>query len=1124
MSMRSTALLACLTALALAGCNCGVKPPSPTDGGNGSDGGGGTGGSGGAGGNTGGGFGGSGDAGPIVDPNDLNNPFKDSDCDGLNDAEEFGNTYAGGKRTSPSNPDTDGDGIKDGVEAGRTTSVDANCGYVGDKDPASKTLPTETDSDNDGITDGIEDINKDGRLDPAETDAYNPDTDFDGLKDGAEDKNGNGIVDPGETDPRKKDTDGDFINDGVELNVTLTDPLKADTDGDTCSDGAEDLNKNGVVDPGETNPKLASDCGAMNNPDTDGDGLPNTVEDKNGNGTVDPGETSPTNPDTDGDGIKDGIEDRNKNGVFDPGETNPLRKDTDCDGLLDGPNQGAFKGEDLNADGVVSGMETDPTKFDSDGDGISDGVERGIAITERADVVNCTNVPYDQDPTTTSDPTKRDSDGDGIDDGAEDTNQNGKVDPGELNPNDPADGGGPAGQVCTAMNLRPVTFKGEGAPDIQLGLPATFTEITPISVGANRRGMIGFDPTNKVAFIAWREAARNGSTTPTTDEAAIRPLLNNIAAISAPTTQTFTTWDGILALQGLYDMAGTVDIKARTNLIAETLVGTGAGSLSAAGGVTAANYRVQVEYLHRTNGAVVVIVAIAPSTAAPGNPAENAIFSMGDTAGGSAVAQFGDLNAIQCERFTPRSGKVDFLFVVDDSCSMAASQTALGSAATAMAMNLNGSTLDWRISLVTSSYINTGTLRQFTRNISQFQAWLTENSNCSGGACSGFAGTTCTGGNSNQCWINTGGSGTEQLLASARRGVNDLAPATVVESGTKFRDGATVVIVLLGDADDQSSTNAQVYSDYFNDTGNSAGVSNNPVDQKIVVHGIICPVGSNCNNETQQNPQRHAAVITATGGIRGEINNAASITSTINQVVNSAINAAGYKMQKPPIGASVKVALSAVTSLTTCPTANNIPRSRVHGFDFDGVNRTLSFFGGCRPGTGAAEGAVSYRYWVDNTPNPGGNPAPCSMDSKYDPNDPDFCQGRLGCNFQTNTCECPLDCGGGGPPNTVCNTNKLVCDFVCTSDCAGNCTGYQACNVAACTCECKQTASCAVGYKFQNGAGVCGCVCDTSTLNCGPTYAPDANTCSCVCQANCGGCPTGQVCNASTCTCSGGVN
>jgi len=62
-----------------------------------------------------------------------------------------------------------------------------------------------------------------------------------------------------------------------------------------------------------------------------------------------------------------------------------------------------------------------------------------------------------------------------------------------------------------------------------------------------------------------------------------------------------------------------------------------------------------------------VLVAITPAA----NFVEPAIFTVADTAGGSALAPFRDANAVQCEKFVPRSGKVDFLFVVDDSCSMA---------------------------------------------------------------------------------------------------------------------------------------------------------------------------------------------------------------------------------------------------------------------------------------------------------------------------------------------------------------------------------------------------------------------------------------------------------------------
>jgi len=1079
------------------------------------------------------------DAGPFIDPNDPRNPSKDTDCDGLNDAEEFGNTYPGGARTNPADPDSDDDGLFDGLEAGRLTSVDPSCVYAGDADPSSRTNPTQRDSDGDGLGDGIEDADHDGLADPLETDATNPDTDFDGLLDGAEDANANGLVEATETDPRKKDTDGDFINDALEIKVTLTDPTKPDTDGDTCRDGAEDLNRNGVVDPGESNPRLAGDCGAATNPDTDGDGLVNAVEDKNHNGVVDPGETNANKADTDGDGLNDGVEDANKNGFFEAGETNPTRVDTDCDGLLDGPATTSFKGEDQNANGVVDTGETDPRRRDTDGDGISDGVELGN--TAVPDMASCGPILVDVDPGTTTKPGDRDTDGDGIDDGAEDTNQNGKVDPGELDPNDPSDGMGPAGKVCTQANLKPVTFTAQGTPDVQLGLPASFTEIAPMEVGGQTRGIIGYDPTNRVAFIAWRQSALNGATTPIDDEAQIRPLLNAVGALDNQTTQQFTSWDTVAAVQAFYDMAGGGDLKTRANAIANALVGGGAGALTGSASATGP-FKLQVEYLHRTNSAVVVVVAVTTMARYTGTP----VFVMTDTAGGSAVAQFGDANAYQCETFRPSAGKVDFLFVVDDSCSMAGSQTFLARAATAMTDALANSTIDARLGLVTTSYHqpgsgpNAGVIRGFTSDVAEFQQWLDYDPRCD------FVNPRCDAGNfcrgSTDKWIGLCGTGSEGMLGSARRGTDDITQAVAAQKA-KLRPDAQLVLVMMGDADDQTTdydeTDTPIMPDggprvyelienfkqFFtaSDGGTYAANTRNKLDMLIPTHGIVCPTGTSCNGEFQASPQRHAQVIVATGAVRGAINSSASISAAINAIVNSTIAAGGYRMQKPPIGASVKLALDAVQNPALC-NKDDLPRSTVNGFDFNGVTRTISLFGACRPGVAIGSAAVSYRYWADTTPNPGGSPAPCSTDSSYDPTDPDFCLGALECNLETQTCECPADCGGGVPPGKVCDTNKLVCAAVCTPDCNGTCSPYQQCNTTSCGCECKQSASCPVGFKFENSGGTCGCVCDTAGLNCGSTYSADPSACACVCKPDCGGCPTGTTCNASTCACGDGIN
>ncbi|MBR58792.1 MAG: hypothetical protein CMH54_12325 [Myxococcales bacterium] len=127
--------------------------------------------------------------------------------------------------------------------------------------------PKDADSDDDGVLDGEEadwdqDSDGDGKIN-----AQDFDSDNDGVNDGAE----AGVPSPGPfTDTEK----GNFTPDADP--TTTTDPTDADTDGDGYSDGEEDLNGNGAVDSGESNP---------NDPDS-----------TPGNPTVKP----PTNPPTTG--------------------------------------------------------------------------------------------------------------------------------------------------------------------------------------------------------------------------------------------------------------------------------------------------------------------------------------------------------------------------------------------------------------------------------------------------------------------------------------------------------------------------------------------------------------------------------------------------------------------------------------------------------------------------------------------------------------------------------------------------------------------------------------------------------------------------------------------------------
>jgi hypothetical protein len=265
------------------------------------------------------------------------------------------------------------------------------------------------DSDGDGLTDNLEVL--------LGTDPSDLDTDDDGLSDGDEDANHNGIVNENETDPTKADTDGDGIQDGTELGITEPVP---DPDGEGPLLGTDTEVFVPDADPATSTDPLDAD--------TDLDEIWDGFEDANHNGMVDSGETDPNDADTDDDGILDGVEDANQNGIVDSGETDPLDGDTDDDGILDGV-------EDANHNGMVDSGETDPCNVDTDGEGVQDGTELGYTLADIGPDTDTSIFQPDLDPTTTTDALNPDTDGDGANDGEEDINHNGRIDPGETDPN-----------------------------------------------------------------------------------------------------------------------------------------------------------------------------------------------------------------------------------------------------------------------------------------------------------------------------------------------------------------------------------------------------------------------------------------------------------------------------------------------------------------------------------------------------------------------------------------------------------------------------------------------------------------------------------------------------------------
>lgn len=201
----------------------------------------------------------------------------------------------------------------------------------------------DADADDDGVLDGDERLDDGGDADELR-DVEDCDSDGDGLTDGLE----SGITEP------HPDTNVDarcFVPDSDPS--TTTDVREVDSDAGGLFDAVEDVNRDGVLGPWETDPNDGAD-----DVDTDGDGIADVLEALGADGSID-------DVDSDGDGVSDAAEwlwDDDEDGI-------PAFQDDDSDG--DGFSDVEEGQVDTDEDGRVDAVDAD-----SDGDGRPD-VEEG---------------------------------------------------------------------------------------------------------------------------------------------------------------------------------------------------------------------------------------------------------------------------------------------------------------------------------------------------------------------------------------------------------------------------------------------------------------------------------------------------------------------------------------------------------------------------------------------------------------------------------------------------------------------------------------------------------------------------------------------------------------------------
>ena len=275
------------------------------------------------------------------DPLDILNPGAsgDADSDGLTNLEESQNG------TAPNNPDTDGDGMKDGWEVAHNLNPLLNDAAL---DPDSDGLtnlqeyilgtdPHNSDSDNDGMPDGWE--NSHG-FNPLVNDASG-DADSDALTNLQEYQQN--------TNPHNNDTDGDGMPDGWEVSNGLN-PLLNDASGDPDSDKLLNIQEYSLCSSSLWQTVYSSVTGSVA---TFSFGIP--------------GSTNPQKADSDGDGLTDYYEITTNAASGNLYITNPNSKDTDGDGLPDNwelsqtpvsdPTVPALPGDDSDGDGLTNGEE-----------------------------------------------------------------------------------------------------------------------------------------------------------------------------------------------------------------------------------------------------------------------------------------------------------------------------------------------------------------------------------------------------------------------------------------------------------------------------------------------------------------------------------------------------------------------------------------------------------------------------------------------------------------------------------------------------------------------------------------------------------------------------------------------
>lgn len=693
--------------------------------------------------------------------------------------------------------------------------------------------------------------------------------------------------------------------------------------------------------------------------DIDGDGLSNECEDSVAG-------LSAVEADSDGDGLDDGVEDANQNCVVDEDETDPTRIDSDGDGMTDAaePERGTDpRNPDSDSDGIGDGDEvgrsrTDPLEPDSDGDGCIDGVEdqngdgRIGSCTPGAYSVACAEGE--------TDPNERDTDGDGV----EDCEEVGYV-------------------ACDPETLR--------EPQIVRSEPADYTlAIEPDTVASDivftAGGLVGTaidDVDHNIAAFALSLDPGSGSdldslagTLIAAAEAVESTVGRRTSGRSTVSHDEFNTTVGLILE---FPTDRTPD-DIRLDLVAE-LSGDSSVSIESDGGFTGEGDRGLIaafQILSRGTDQAVLVGAVTTAEMFDDDGLATG-WRVADLTGGTVLARFpATLEAACVSYVVANRPQVDFIWSIDGSGSMGNERDDVAGFATTFAEILTRSDIDWRVGVIGGECNFVGR----ETSISPQARGLIEGADfdCAGSFPIGFPlpggnGVLCedrfltSAGDFSDCVDLMSEFGGEFTLSMGAIAIDRAMPRTR-DTANKIRPGAQVVLVVVTDEHEQSFEDILDWMEsnmHHPDTAAHEAELQGLVsrytsylgraDIDATVFGIYWVPDDTCDTGAEVAMGIHQVVV-GTGGTAGSVC-LSDLSTTLEEIATASLGlASSFRLSGRPVALTLKVAHARPGE-----EANEVARSRAHGFDFDSAVNRVVFNGDATPETDD-EVTISYQRWV----------------------------------------------------------------------------------------------------------------------------------------------------------------